>query len=89
MRSGGLVLVGVPLALSPQVQFLLRLRRLLFPSARQLQLERVEAVWLSMRGRLADLFRHHHLLFRLNTAWGYLFPGMGDGVLILAERTLT
>jgi SAM-dependent methyltransferase len=42
VHPGGLVLVGVPLALSPQIRFLLRLRRLLRPNARRLQLERVK-----------------------------------------------
>jgi ubiquinone/menaquinone biosynthesis C-methylase UbiE len=41
VKPGGLVLIGVPLALSPQTKLLLRLRRLLWPKARQLQLERV------------------------------------------------
>jgi SAM-dependent methyltransferase len=43
VRPGGLLLIGVPLELSPQIRLLLRLRQLLFPHARQLQLERVEA----------------------------------------------
>jgi SAM-dependent methyltransferase len=41
LRPGGRVLIGVPLALAPQIRFTLRLRRLLRPHARRLQLESV------------------------------------------------
>jgi ubiquinone/menaquinone biosynthesis C-methylase UbiE len=41
LRPGGRVLIGVPLALAPQIQFALRLWRLLRPDARRLQLESV------------------------------------------------
>lgn len=41
LRPGGLVLIGVPLALSPQVRLLIRARRILRPKARQFQLEQV------------------------------------------------
>jgi len=47
---------------------------------------RAEGVGLSLRGRLAGLFRRNRLLFGLSTALGRLFPGIGDGVLVLAER---
>jgi ubiquinone/menaquinone biosynthesis C-methylase UbiE len=58
VRPGGLVLIGVPLALSPQIRFLLCLRRLLLPRARQLQLERVEPGLL-----VAELIgQHSHML---------------------------
>ena len=43
LRPGGLVLIGVPLALSPQIQMLMRVRRLLRPKSRMLQLEKVAA----------------------------------------------
>lgn len=43
LRPGGLVLIGVPLALSPQVQLLMRTRRALRPKSQLLQLEKVEA----------------------------------------------
>jgi ubiquinone/menaquinone biosynthesis C-methylase UbiE len=39
VKLGGLILIGVPLALAPQTKFLIRLRRLLLPKARRLQLE--------------------------------------------------
>ncbi len=39
VKPGGLILIGVPLALAPQTKFLIRLRRLLLPGARKLQLE--------------------------------------------------
>lgn len=39
VKPDGLILIGVPLALSPQTKFLIRLRRLLLPRARKLQLE--------------------------------------------------
>lgn len=42
IRPDGLLLVGVPLELSPQVRFLIRIRRWLRPGSRQLQLERVQ-----------------------------------------------
>lgn len=124
MRSGGLLVVGVPLALSPQVRFLMRIRRLLRPSARQLQLERVqpgqlvpeligvqshirfyslaalrdllerngfavetaEGIGFSMRGRISKIVRRHRWLFGLATAVARIFPGMGDGVLILGRK---
>lgn len=121
---GGLLLLGVPLALGPQTRLLLRLRRLLHPDARQLQLERAEpgrlvpeligrqshvrfyslrsvldllecngfrvlraeGIGLSLRGPLAGLFRRNRLLLGLGTLLGRLLPGIGDGVLVLAER---
>ena len=43
LRPGGLALIGVPLAFSPQVRLLIRLRRLLLPKSRILQLESVRA----------------------------------------------
>jgi len=123
VRPGDRVLIGLPLALGPQIRLLLRLRRWLFPRARRLQLERVEpgalvaeligkqshirfyslpavydllerngfcvlraeGVGLGWRGRLAGFFRRHRLLFSLCTALGRLWPGIGDGVLVLAE----
>lgn len=124
VRPRGLVLIGVPLELSPQIRLALFLRRLLFPRARQLQLERAEpgrlvpelvghsshirfytlqalrhllerngfkvlhaeGIGLSLRGWPADLFRRNGLLFSLSTALGYVFPGLGAGVLVLAQR---
>jgi SAM-dependent methyltransferase len=41
MCTGGRLLVGVPLALGPQIRLLMRLRRLLFPGTPYLQLETV------------------------------------------------
>jgi SAM-dependent methyltransferase len=124
VRPGGLLLLGVPLALSPQTGLLLRLRRLLRRNARQLQLERAEpgrlvpeligrqshirfyslrsvldllerhgfrvlraeGIGLCLRGPLAGLFRRNRLLLGLGTLLGRLFPAIGDGVLVLAER---
>jgi hypothetical protein len=118
------VLIGVPLALSPQIRFLIRLRRLLYPRARSLRLERVEAgqlvpeligkqshvrfyslaalralldrngfrvlqaegVGLSMRGRVRRALRRSRVLFWLTTSLARIFPAIGDGVLVLAER---
>lgn len=42
LQPGGLALIGVPLALTPPVMTLIRLRRQLRPQARLLQLEQVE-----------------------------------------------
>lgn len=124
VRPGGNVLIGVPLTLTPQVRFLIRLRRLFRPRARQLRLERVqpgrlvseligkqshvrfyslrsvldllerngfrvlhtEGIGLGLRGPLAGVLRRNYLLFWLGTTLGRLFPGVGDGVLVLAER---
>jgi ubiquinone/menaquinone biosynthesis C-methylase UbiE len=41
LRPGGLALIGLPQSFSPQTRFMIALRRLLMPKARQLQLERV------------------------------------------------
>ena len=124
VRPGGTVLIGVPLALTPQVRLLIRVRRLFRPRARQLRLERVqpgclvpelvgkqshvrfyslpavldllerngfrvlraEGIGLGMRGPVAGLLRRNRLLFGLGTILSGLFPGVGDGVLVLAER---
>ena len=124
VRPCGLVLIGVPLELGPQIRFVLFLRRLFFPRARQLQLERArpgrlvpelvghsshvrfysfqalhhllarnglrvlrtEGIGLSLRGRPAAIFRRNGLLFWLGTVFGYIFPSIGAGVLMLAER---
>jgi len=43
LRPGGRVLIGVPLVFTPQTRLLLRLRRLIRPRARRLQLESVAA----------------------------------------------
>jgi SAM-dependent methyltransferase len=115
LRPGGLVLLGVPLALSPQVRLLLRLRRLVRPRSKLLQLERTQAgalvpeligkqshvrllkrngfralraegIGMSLRGPLASWFRRCSFLLGLGTDLGFLFPSVGDGVLVLAKR---
>lgn len=124
VRPGGLVLLGVPLELSPQVRFLIKIRRWLWPKARQLQLERAkpgqlvpeligvqshirfysltavrdllerngfdmiraEGIGFSMSGEWRKIIRRNRLLFSVVTAVGYIFPSIGDGVLILARR---
>jgi SAM-dependent methyltransferase len=47
---------------------------------------RAEGIGLGMRGPLAGVFRRNSLLFGLGTIVSRLFPGVGDGVLVLAER---
>jgi ubiquinone/menaquinone biosynthesis C-methylase UbiE len=42
VRPGGLILIGVPLELGPQVRFAIRLRRFLLPRSRLLQLEKAQ-----------------------------------------------
>ncbi|MHA2030382.1 MAG: class I SAM-dependent methyltransferase [Candidatus Kariarchaeaceae archaeon] len=42
LKSSGIALIGIPLAISPQVRLLMYLRRLVNPQARYLQLERVK-----------------------------------------------
>jgi ubiquinone/menaquinone biosynthesis C-methylase UbiE len=124
VRPCGLVLIGVPLELAPQIRLTLFLRRTLFPRAHKPQLERAqpghlvpelvgrsshirfysllalrhllerngfrvlraEGIGLSLRGRPAALFRHNSLLFGFSTAFGYIVPSIGAGVLMLAER---
>lgn len=41
LRPGGRALIGVPLVFTPQTRFVIRLRRILLPRARRLQLESV------------------------------------------------
>jgi SAM-dependent methyltransferase len=59
LRPGGRMVIGLPLERGPLVRALIRLRRLLRPHARPLQLERVEA------GRLVPelLGRQNHVRF--------------------------
>ncbi len=59
VRPDGQVLIGVPLTLGPHVSLALRVRRIFFPSAREMQLERVQA------GRLAVelVGRESHIRF--------------------------
>jgi hypothetical protein len=42
VRPGGQILIGVPLELNPQVRLAIRLRRLLFPQSRLVQLEKAQ-----------------------------------------------
>lgn len=124
LRPGGRVLIGVPLAFNFQTQLAIRLRRLLFPNARQLQLERVqpgrlvyeligrqahirfyslrtmydlltqngfrvlrtEGIGLGSSGRTTSYLRSKCLPLYLGTALAYVFPNLGDGILVLAER---
>lgn len=71
VKPGGLILIGVPLAFSPQTKFLLWLRRFLRPQARQLQLEKAvpgqlvpELVGVQSHVRFYDLLSLCNLLQR-------------------------
>jgi len=123
VRPGGLVLIGVPQAYSPQVSFLIRLRRIAMPGSRRLRLEqtqpgklvpeligkqshirfyslssvrdllerngfrvlRAEGVGLSLR-RHGFRLRRYRFSFKFFTAMARIFPSIGDGVLVLAQR---
>lgn len=125
VKPGGLILIGVPLALAPQTKLLIWLRRRFRPKARQLQLEKVapgqlardligvqshirfydlpalrrllarngfailqaEGIGFSWRQeRVRNWIRQHKLPFSLSLWLGRYFPGLGDGVFVLARR---
>lgn len=47
-----------------------------------------KGIGLSFRGNLHKIFRRNHVLFQLTTFLGNYFPSLGDGLLVLAQKSL-